>query len=461
MIEINLLPGARKKSPTRGPSLDLSTMFAGVSGRLKDKVLIGTVVASAMRRRSAAVGWMYFSQAEAQKTLDADTKKAHSDSVRFSTLFRENTRITATRDTLLRQLNLIKTIDQDRYIWPHVMDEVSRALPQYTWITSIVFFGTPQGLAAAVALPPAVKDTAAKKPSKPKRIETNIPPDPVMFRIMGNTVDIEALPRFMRDLEASPFLANVTLDLSAHGIDQGQDVTKFQLTVTYTRPDTAQLLSGSPLVMEGQAMAMALADQEEMQKLIVVGAVFVAAAVAFWYFQYSPNQDQMALNRARVDSLVALNTEIQKLSVNGSLQQYRDEADRFQKELAVMRHLVPSSNEVPTLLDDITSAARSAGLDISDVAPAGPVTPGDQFDVYRYSLGVGGPYHKVAEFLTNIGSMGRIVAPMNLSLVPGPPVLGDRRPKRNEVFVTATFQIQTYVAKASVPAPPAAPPGGM
>jgi Tfp pilus assembly protein PilN len=247
MIEINLLPGARKKSPSRAASVDVSAAFAGVFGRLKDKVLIGTVAGCVLS--AAAVGWMYVSQDQAQQQLDVDLKKAHADSVRYSTLFRENTRITASRDTLLRQLNLIKTIDQDRYIWPHVLDEVSRALPQYTWITSLVITGTPQGQAAVVSLPPTPKDTSTvKKPTKPKRIDTSIPADPVTFRIFGNTVDIEALPRFMRDLEASPFLANVTLDLSAHGVEQGQDITKFQLTLTYTRPDTAQL-KRVPLVM--------------------------------------------------------------------------------------------------------------------------------------------------------------------------------------------------------------------
>jgi type IV pilus assembly protein PilO len=204
-----------------------------------------------------------------------------------------------------------------------------------------------------------------------------------------------------------------------------------------------------------------MALDQRQQKLIAVGVIFAAAAGLYWNFMYSPAQQKLTADRAHVDSLTALNAQIRTLSANGSLQQYRAEADRFQKELTVMRRLVPSSNEVPTLLDDITTAARSAGLDISDIAPAGPVTPGDQFDVYRYALGVSGPYHKVAEFLTNIGSMARIVAPMNLSLVPGPALIANHPPKRNEVFVTATFQIQTYVAKASIPAPAAATPGGL
>ena len=39
------------------------------------------------------------------------------DSTRFSTLVQDRIRAEATRDTLLRQVNIIKSIDEDRYIW--------------------------------------------------------------------------------------------------------------------------------------------------------------------------------------------------------------------------------------------------------------------------------------------------------------------------------------------------------
>jgi Tfp pilus assembly protein PilN len=55
---------------------------------------------------------------------------------------------------------------------------------------------------------------------------------------VGRTVDIQALTRFMKDLEASPFLTNVQLEHSELAIDLGKEVTQFQLTVGYSRPDT-------------------------------------------------------------------------------------------------------------------------------------------------------------------------------------------------------------------------------
>ena len=58
------------------------------------------------------------------------------------------------------------------------------------------------------------------------------------MRLVGHTVDIQALTRFMKDLDASPFLTNVQLDKSELALDQGKEVTQFQLTVGYRRPDT-------------------------------------------------------------------------------------------------------------------------------------------------------------------------------------------------------------------------------
>ena len=54
-------------------------------------------------------------------------------------------------------------------------------------------------------------------------------------------VDIQAMTRFWKDLEASPFFANVNIDKSELATDQGKEVTQFQLTFGYTRPDTSML----------------------------------------------------------------------------------------------------------------------------------------------------------------------------------------------------------------------------
>jgi type IV pilus assembly protein PilO len=131
------------------------------------------------------------------------------------------------------------------------------------------------------------------------------------------------------------------------------------------------------------------------------------------------------------------------------------EAESYERELAVLRHLVPTSNEVPPLLESISNAARSVGLELSEVSPDGVVN-GDQFDTYKYKLGVTGPYHQIAEFLGNVASLPRIVAPINVSLAPTSRRVFERRPRKGEVFLDAKFGVLTYVEHV---APPRLTPG--
>jgi Tfp pilus assembly protein PilN len=240
MIEINLIPGAgKKKAATRQP-VNVGAFAAGMTGRLRDKFMIAAVVALAVS--GAAMALLYTTQAARESSLSERRDKALRDSTRYANFLKERYRAESARDSLVRQVHLIQSLDEDRYVWPHIFDEVSRALPQYTWLTLIGFTGTPQGSNNVVAGPKTAQDTtAAGKKRPPKRMDTTIPKDVISVRVTGRTVDIQAVTRFYRDLEASPFLGNVQLDKTEATLEQGKDVAQFQFTIGYTRPDTLQL----------------------------------------------------------------------------------------------------------------------------------------------------------------------------------------------------------------------------
>jgi Tfp pilus assembly protein PilN len=200
----------------------------------------------ALGASGAAIGLLFTTQTARESSLTERRDTALRDSTRYAKFLKERYRAEAVRDSLLRQVNLIQNLDEDRYVWPHVLDEVSRALPQYTWLTSIAFSGTPQGSANVVVTPKTAADTsaAAKKANAgkpPKRLDTTVPKDVITLRIMGHTADIQAVTRFMRDLEASPYFSSVVLEKSEPVLDQGKEIAQFQLTMGYTRPDTLML----------------------------------------------------------------------------------------------------------------------------------------------------------------------------------------------------------------------------
>ena len=255
MIEINLLPGTGKKKPGRGggggaKSVNFAAIFSGLSEKIKDPWLIAAVVSVIIA--AVSVGGIYLYQESRTSDLLSREEKALQDSTTYSAVLRDKAKAEAKRDTLLRQLNIIKSIDDDRFIWSHVMDEVSKALPPYTWLTVLNVTGTPQGSVnvAASAKPaeaaPAADAAAPKTPKKAKKLDTEVPKDEVKIRMLGLTADIQALTRFMKQLESSPFFTNVQLNKSELAMDQGKEVTQFTLDVTYSRPESS-LIQRVPL----------------------------------------------------------------------------------------------------------------------------------------------------------------------------------------------------------------------
>jgi type IV pilus assembly protein PilO len=198
---------------------------------------------------------------------------------------------------------------------------------------------------------------------------------------------------------------------------------------------------------------MALLPQNPRnQKLFVMALLAVGLVGIYWQYYWSPKNAEQVILAARLDTLDSLNLIAKAEVARGNSAKMKAEGDAFARELGVLRHLVPTSNEVPALLESISNSARRAGLEISEVSPDGVVN-GDRLDTYKYRLGVTGPYHAIGEFLTNVASLPRIVAPINLSLAPTNRSNLERRPQKGEVFLDAKFGVQTYVEHVATPAP--------
>jgi len=71
------------------------------------------------------------------------------------------------------------------------------------------------------------------------------------FQISGNTVDIQALTRFMKLLEASPFVKNVTIAKAELVSLEGKEVQEFLLEAEYERPD-ASVIATVPVTLSSR-----------------------------------------------------------------------------------------------------------------------------------------------------------------------------------------------------------------
>ena len=242
MIEINLLPGSGKKNRSTGFSL--SAIGGQAASRVKDPLMIAAAVS--ILGAVGAVGFLHMTQTSRAEELTERERRAVQDSTRFVAVLRERNRAEAQRDSVRRQLDIIKSIDNDRFVWSHVMDEVSRALPPYTWLKSIAQSAV---IASAAPTPPPA-------PAKGEKGKPAPPPPPaalpaLKFQIAGNTVDIQALTRFMKLLESSPFVKNVTIAKAELVTLEGKEVQEFLLEAEYERPD-ASVIATVPVTLSSR-----------------------------------------------------------------------------------------------------------------------------------------------------------------------------------------------------------------
>ena len=192
-------------------------------------------------------------------------------------------------------------------------------------------------------------------------------------------------------------------------------------------------------------MALLPRNQRD-QAMVLVSVIALALIGLYWMYVFSPRKAELVTLQSHVDTLETRNAHARKELAAGAVDAVKSEAERYQRDLEVMRQLVPTGNEVPALLEQVSTAARRVGLDISTVEPEA-VIEGQEFDTYRYKLAVSGGYHSLGEFLTNVGSLTRIVAPINLALAPS---AQRGRPEGGVVpAVDARFEVQTYVAKTA------------
>ena len=200
-------------------------------------------------------------------------------------------------------------------------------------------------------------------------------------------------------------------------------------------------------------MALLPTSQRD-QKMLLVCIAALGLAGAYWYMMWSPANEELNGVAAHVEALQSVNQTAKAELAQGKTQQLRTETEKYAQDLDVMRELVPTANEVPVLLEQVSTAARRVGIDISDVQPL-PQMNGDQYDAYKYRMNVKGTYQEIGDFLTNVGTLQRIVAPINVSIAPT--AVDPRKIKApRQQALDARFEIQTYVARTA-PVPKAAP----
>jgi type IV pilus assembly protein PilO len=163
----------------------------------------------------------------------------------------------------------------------------------------------------------------------------------------------------------------------------------------------------------------------------------------------SARQQRVVATRDTIARLDAATDSAKKELARGTVEDLRKRLDTYRGSLALLRRLVPERNEVPNLLDDISSRSKIRGVTLSKVVPL-PVEPGPMpFDTYKYNMSVIGHYDEIGQFMADVASLQRIIVPYDLSVTPANISAAKALNDTSGSLLEAKFQVRTYVKTSS------------
>lgn len=206
MIEVNLLPGGKKRRPAKGGGggngLLSKLSIPNLGELLSDSYTI--VAAVLVIGVLVTLGWWYTGLSSRQADVRVELADALQDSTNYADLIERNATLAARRDSIAQKVGIIQEIDALRYVWPHLLDELARALPDFTWLTQVIQV--------------SVGGT-------------------VEFQVRGRAGNNRALTTFMTQLQESPFIRRVQLVQTEQVVEPtGEVVYAFQLDCIYSAP---------------------------------------------------------------------------------------------------------------------------------------------------------------------------------------------------------------------------------
>jgi type IV pilus assembly protein PilN len=190
MIRINLLAVERERARKRVliPAAHRVTLGASV-------ILLGTAL---------LIGWWFWSLRQRSTQLDAQLARAEAETRQIRSVLEQVRKFESQKALLQQRVSLIEQLRKGQYAPVHLLDEISKSLPDRLWLNEMTQVGQEFTLSGTTDSLTAVADFAANLQStrwfKPVEIgPTRVTTDPkagdlIRFEIKATFVDPTAPP---------------------------------------------------------------------------------------------------------------------------------------------------------------------------------------------------------------------------------------------------------------------------
>jgi type IV pilus assembly protein PilO len=169
-------------------------------------------------------------------------------------------------------------------------------------------------------------------------------------------------------------------------------------------------------------------------KLGVIAIVCVLIVFLGYWFIIKGELEEYAELQTKEAGLK--DTFLNKKALAINLVAYKAQMEEMRQTFGAMLRQLPGTNEVPDLLIDITQAGLGRGLEFILFKPEHE----KRIDFYAelpISLKVSGTYHELAQFISDLSALPRIVTLGDIAITP--------TGKDNQLVMTATAKTYRYI----------------
>ena len=181
------------------------------------------------------------------------------------------------------------------------------------------------------------------------------------------------------------------------------------------------------------------------------GILMVCVAILFagFWFLIQGELEEYGTVQKKEESLRETYMNKKGLAIN--LPAYKEQMEEMEQTFGSLLRQLPNTTEVPDLLVDITQAGLGRGLEFTLFRPEKEL-PKDFYAEMPISVQVRGTYHELAQFVSDVAALPRIVTFGDISILSAG--------KDNKLTMSAKARTYRYMEGGSAPKPDKGKPRG-
>lgn len=178
---------------------------------------------------------------------------------------------------------------------------------------------------------------------------------------------------------------------------------------------------------------------------VKIGGILVVCVLmlfAGYWFLIQDELDEYSAAKNKEEGLRETFMNKKALAIN--LPAYKQQMEEMQQTFGSLLRQLPNTTEVPDLLVDITQAGLGRGLEFTLFQPQ-KEQPRDFYAELPISIEVRGSYHELAQFISDVAALPRIVTFGNIAITGGA--------KDSKLTMSAQAKTYRYLEEGGAPKP--------